>query len=115
MRFGVNRPVLIDSIEVPDQPLGPAIACRYSIASQRRSMYLHARRSLRHVAVIDLVQATDLSSRRVELVMVYLQVGQGGVEGQLDVGGPRRELQASHDSVCIVVDSATSRDVESIS
>ena len=43
--------------------------------------------------MVDLVQAEHLTRGRVELVMIDLQRCQRRVEGELDVGGPRRILQ----------------------
>lgn len=56
-------------------------------------MNLHARGSLRWVAMLYLVQAEHFTRGRVELVMVDFEVSKGRVEGQLYVGGPGRILQ----------------------
>lgn len=55
-------------------------------------MNLHASRSVWRVSVVDLVQSEYFTRGRVELVMVDLERCQGRVEGELDVGGPRRIL-----------------------
>lgn len=46
---------------------------------------LHARGSLGDVAMLDFVQTEDSPGRRVELVMVDLEVGEGRVESKLGV------------------------------
>lgn len=53
-------------------------------------MNLHACRSFLGILGVDLVEAEDLTSGGVELVVVDLDRGQRGVECQLDVGYPCR-------------------------
>ena len=50
-------------------------------------MYLHAGRAFGDILVVDLVQAEHLTGGTVELVMIDLDRGQGGVEGELNVRG----------------------------
>lgn len=59
-------------------------------------MYLHARRAFRRVVLSDLIAADNLTSSVVELVMIDLERGQCGIEGELDVRRPRRELEGRH-------------------
>lgn len=44
----------------------------------------------------NLVQAQHFARRVVELVMVDFDMGEGGVELDIDVAHPRRELEGRH-------------------
>jgi hypothetical protein len=48
------------------------------------------------IAGANLVQAEDLAGRVVELVMVDLDMGEGGVELDVDVALPGRESERGH-------------------
>lgn len=56
-------------------------------------MDLHASRSLRRVAVVDFIQAQNLTGRAIELVMIDLETCQGRIEAKFDIGGPGGVLQ----------------------
>lgn len=78
-------------------PVSPA--CRRSGILIRRQciwVYLDAHGARGVLARADLVQAEHLAGRVVELVMVDLDVGQGGVELDVDVAHPGRKLERGH-------------------
>jgi len=59
-------------------------------------MYLDAHGARRVLAGAHLVQTEDLARRVVELIMVDLDVCEGGVELHVNVTQPGRELERRH-------------------
>lgn len=66
------------------------------IRRQRIRMYLDAHGARRVLVWADFVQPQDLARRVVELVVVNLYVGEGGVELHVDIADPGRELEGGH-------------------
>ncbi|KAI7288102.1 hypothetical protein KC345_g143 [Hortaea werneckii] len=85
----VNLPKLLERVEISDLSFSSVVTLRALAPGYLRTRLKSGQR--RGSACTE-----HLTRRTVELVMIDLELGEGRVEGELDVGGPRRVLERMH-------------------